>query len=111
MTLGRQRFSLAHEFYHLYFDENMISVCAKKIGSGNETEREADRFASYFLMPEAGLLTLAEDLVKNARDRFLTLNDLIRIEQYYGISHQAAVYRLRRTPYLAADRADLIYGK
>ena len=38
MTLGRQRFSLAHEFYHLYFDKSMLSVCAKKINSGKEIE-------------------------------------------------------------------------
>ena len=39
MTLGRQRFSLAHEFYHLFYDNNMKSVCAKSIGTGNETEK------------------------------------------------------------------------
>ena len=44
MTLGRQRFSLAHEFYHLFYDNNMKSVCAKSIGTGNETEKMADAF-------------------------------------------------------------------
>lgn len=48
MTLGRQRFSLAHEFYHLFYDNNMKSVCAKSIGTGNETEKMADAFAAYF---------------------------------------------------------------
>ena len=55
MTLGRQRFSLAHEFYHLFYDDTMISLCAKKIDTGKDTERAADMFASYFLMPEAAL--------------------------------------------------------
>ena len=36
MTLGRQRFSLAHELYHLFYDKSMKSVCAKSIGTGNE---------------------------------------------------------------------------
>lgn len=26
MSLGRQRFSLAHELYHLYYDENMTAM-------------------------------------------------------------------------------------
>ena len=48
MSLGRQRFSLAHELYHLYFDESDHTlVCSKKIGSGNEVEKTADQFASY----------------------------------------------------------------
>lgn len=107
MTSGRQRFSLAHEFYHLYFDDNMVSVCAKKINSGKDIERAADMFASYFLMPDAGLLVLAEDLAKKSQNHRLTLNDLIRIEQYYGVSHKAAVYRLIHTPYLDQDDAEL----
>ena len=28
MTLGRQRFSLGQEYYHLFYDDNIISVCA-----------------------------------------------------------------------------------
>lgn len=34
MSIGRQRFSMAHELYHLFFDNNIHSiVCAKKIGT------------------------------------------------------------------------------
>ncbi len=103
MSFGRQRFSLAHEFYHLYYDDSMVSVCAKKINSGKPIEKEADMFASYFLMPEPALLRMAQKLAdKHAAGR-LTLNDVIRIEQYFGVSHQAAVYRLIYTPYLGED--------
>ncbi len=100
MTLGRQRFSLAHEFYHLYFDDSMISVCAKRINSGKEIEQSADMFASYFLMPEPSLLIQAEKLSEKNTDKQLSLNDVIRIEQYFGVSHQAAVYRLMHTSFL-----------
>ena len=103
MTLGRQRFSLAHEFYHLYFDENMVSVCAKTLNSGKETEQSADMFASYFLMPEAALIMTAEKLVRNHKDGQLTLDDAIRIEQYFAVSHQATVYRLMHTPYISKE--------
>ena len=104
MSLGRQRFSLAHEFYHLFYDDTMVAVCAKKIDSGKETERSADMFASYFLMPDAALQEKAEHYVKNRMDKQLELNDVIRIEQYYGVSHQAAVYRLMHTPYLNNEK-------
>ena len=31
MTIGRQRFSMAHELYHLFFDNCMMSVCGKRL--------------------------------------------------------------------------------
>lgn len=106
MTLGRQRYSLAHEFYHLYFDDNMVSVCAKKIGEGKEIEKEADMFASYFLMPNTSLALLAEEYANKNNDNQVSINDVISIEQYFGVSHQAAVYRLLHTPYLKKETAD-----
>ena len=52
MSIGRQRFSLAHELYHLYYDKSASSsVSLLNIGEGDETERNADQFASYFLVP------------------------------------------------------------
>ena len=107
MTLGRQRYSLAHEFYHLRFDENMISVCAKKIGEGKEIEKEADMFASYFLMPDASLVELAREYAEKNDDKQVSLNDVISIEQYFGVSHKAAVYRLLNTQYLSNKEADV----
>ena len=100
MTLGRQRFSLGHEFYHLFYDDTTISCCAKKIDFGKEIERSADMFASYFLMPDVALVEMAKRLVGKHPDPLLTLEDVIRVEQFFGVSHQAAVYRLLHTPYL-----------
>lgn len=106
MTIGRQRFSLAHEFYHLYYDDNMISICSKKLGEGKDIEKSADMFASYFLMPDAGLLMFASKLANDHQDNKLTFDDIIRIEQYYGVSHQTAIYRLLHTPYLEKRKAN-----
>lgn len=106
MTLGRQRFSLAHEFYHLFYDDNMVSVCAKKIDSGKDIEKSADMFACYFLIPDAALQVLARKMAERNPNNRLTINDIICIEQYYGVSHQAAIYRLLHTPYLAQEEAD-----
>jgi Zn-dependent peptidase ImmA (M78 family) len=106
MSLGRQRFSLAHEFYHLYYDANMVSVCGKKIGYGKEVEKEADIFASYFLMPAAELESKATQLATQHEDGKLSLNDVIRLEQFFGVSHKAAVIRLKESTYMDRSRVE-----
>lgn len=106
MTLGRQRFTLAHEFYHLNYDTSLVSVCSINSSPDNEVERSADMFASYFLMPEQALMRTAEKLTKDRPDHQLNLEDVIRIEQYFGISHKAAVYHLMDTPYLKKSTAE-----
>lgn len=110
MTLGRQRFSLGHEFYHLFYDDSMIAICAKKIDSGKEIERSADMFASYFLMPDAALIDMSKELAEEHEDKLLSLSDVIRIEQYFGVSHQAAVIRLMHTSYLDQKKGDSMLG-
>ena len=95
MSIGRQRFSLAHELYHLYFDESSISsVSLTIIGKGDENEKKADQFASYFLIPQSSLYGMIESIKgKNKNDK-LNIEDVIKIEQYYGVSHKAILYRL-----------------
>lgn len=111
MTVGRQRFSLAHELYHLYFDKNMTAVCAQKIGVGQETEKGADLFASYFLMPAAALQTKVEMLKAKNNSDDLSIHDVIRLEQYFQVSHKAAVIRLRQDKLLDADTADAMMSE
>ena len=100
MSLGRQRFSLAHELYHMYFDDNMTSVCGINIGVGKETEKEADSFASYFLMPLGALEEKAEELSALRPNQKLTLADIISIEQYFRVSHKAVLFRLKNNEHI-----------
>jgi len=94
MSIGRQRYSLAHELYHLYFDKDIPStICSSKIGGGNENEKKADQFASYFLMPPAALYESIQKF-KKLSDSKLSIEEIIRLEQYFGISHQAMLIRL-----------------
>ncbi|MDJ0304683.1 ImmA/IrrE family metallo-endopeptidase [Dehalobacter sp.] len=106
MSLGRQRFSLAHEFYHLRYDDNMLSVCGKKIGDGKDIEKEADMFASYFLIPAAELECKSAQLAAKHEDGKLSLDDIIRLEQYFGASHQAMVIRLKESTYMNRARVE-----
>ena len=95
MSIGRQRFSLAHELYHLYFDESGISSASlTTIGKGDENEKKADQFASYFLIPQSSLYGLIESIKEKNQKKHLDIEDVIRIEQYYGVSHKAILYRL-----------------
>lgn len=93
MTVGRQRFSLAHEFYHYFFDDNMMSICSREIEVGEENEKRADIFASYLLMPRTALYEKVESLRNNKNDR-LNLQDIIKIEQYFKVSHLTSLYQL-----------------
>lgn len=100
MTLGRQRFTLAHELYHLYYDDSTKSICTKSVGDGNDCEKRADAFASYFLMPRAALMDKTESLMKKGNGK-LSLHDIIRIEQFFSVSHQTAVYQLFNCGFLS----------
>lgn len=100
ISLGRQRFSLAHELFHAYYDEKMeASLSLSQIGSGDEKEKEADQFASYFLLPQYAL----EKIIKNKNNKGLELKDVIRLEQYFGLSHQAMLYRLLDEGFISKD--------
>lgn len=91
MSVGRQKFSLAHELFHIYYDDEMVTrVSLSEIGSGDKKEREADQFASYFLIPQYAL----KKIINNKMNKKLSLDEVIKIEQYYGVSHQAMLYRL-----------------
>lgn len=92
MSYGRQRFSLAHELYHLYYDESRgYYVCAKNFDLKNELEKSADQFATYFLAPYKAF----RDAVRRiCPGRKLKMGDIIALEQYFGISHQAMLWRL-----------------
>lgn len=92
MSLGRQRFTLAHELYHAYYDESLMSyVCMKEIENRrSESEKEADKFASFFLAP---LLNL--DRFQNSKASGIwDIQSIVTAEQFYGISHQAMLVRL-----------------
>ena len=97
MSYGRQRYSLAHELYHLFYDSSDgISISAKSFEDKNENEIIADWFASYFLAPYNALRFAIQK--KNTNQ--LTMRDIISLEQSFGISHQAMLFRLFQEGYI-----------
>lgn len=100
MSYGRQRFSLSHELYHLFYDEHScLNICSKNIDKRNINELKADMFASYLLMPPTAL----QAKLKNIND--ITLKDIINLEQYFQISHKAMLTRLIMAGYLKEDES------
>lgn len=95
MSLGRQRFSLAHELYHLFFDDDKVTtVSMTQIGKGDLNEKKADQFASYFLVPQQSLYNRIRDYKNKHNITNLGLEDIVNFEQYYGVSHKAMLFRL-----------------
>jgi len=92
MTHGRQRFSMAHELYHYYYDDMTTMICAYNINESSPVERNANVFASFFLAPPAALSTSIKD-IKKAGSK-LSLADIVKLEQYFGLSRQAMLIRL-----------------
>jgi Zn-dependent peptidase ImmA (M78 family) len=109
-TLGRQRFTAAHELYHLFVQDEITTViCGTDIGAGkDDEEKNADAFASYFLAPNDALRSFIEKgLLKGAR-RSITVEDVVRIEQYFRMSRQATLYRLVGEGWITLDFANTL---
>ncbi|SDG72243.1 Zn-dependent peptidase ImmA, M78 family [Thermoanaerobacter thermohydrosulfuricus] len=93
-SLGHQRFTAAHEYYHFKYGKGVISrICPiKKFEDDNPEEREANIFAINFLLPADGVKYVLQKRTKGAK---IKINDIIFLEQYFGVSHQCMLIRLK----------------
>ena len=93
--VGKQHFTICHELYHLYYQKD-FSAALSCVGlfdkKGNPEEYNADIFASYLLLPETGVWEMIpeEERSKNK----ITIGTILAIEQYFGCSHSALLFRL-----------------
>lgn len=78
----RSRFDAAHELGHLVLHKHGITQKNK------EAEKEANSFASAFLMPEATVISQAPSLP--------TISNLIKLKKYWSVSLTAMAYRLNK---------------
>ena len=102
MSIGRQNFTLAHELYHLLYEENKNNFVICDYSSESESEIEANIFASYLLIPYEGL----KRYVKNMNISKWTLDDVIAAEQYYQISHMALLFRLVEQNFITEEESE-----
>ena len=92
MSFVRQRFTLAHKLYHLLIEKDFkFSFCNDNIDSNNDSEKEANIFASFLLISEEALTKYIE--TNNISN--WNLESIINIEQYFQISHETLLNRLK----------------
>ena len=109
-TLGRQRFTAAHELYHLFIQEEITTViCGNDIDvSRDEEEKNADCFASYFIAPSDALRSYIEKKLIKGQHRPLTVDDVVHIEQHFRMSRQSTLYRLVGDGWMSLDLANTL---
>jgi len=102
-NIGRQNFTIGHELYHLFVQENFethkcqIELFQKKTGS----EYLADSFSANLLMPRAGLLEMIPE--HELRRDAISLKTILFIENYFKVSRLALLYRLKGIALIGQD--------
>lgn len=93
-TLGKQHFTIAHELYHLFVQENFTSQKCKTglfLKQTDPEEKKADIFAGHLLLPEIGVTSL---IPKEERTSKISDQTIFKIQQVYSASIKATIYRL-----------------
>lgn len=95
-NLGKQHFTIAHELYHLFIQDNFRSQSCKtgRFDKKDIEEYKADMFAAYLLLPHDGLTLNIPSNELSVRDS-IRLETILKLEQYYSVSRRALLYRLK----------------
>jgi len=109
-SLGHQRFTAAHEYFHVRYDAGMLGAACRVgvVDQPVEREAEADAFAANFLMPAEGIT--ARVMARTAGERGPAVEDVVHLEQHFGVSHKAMVRRLRDLGYLRANEFEQMWS-
>jgi len=100
-TIGRQHFTIAHELYHLYYDEKPTPhMCG--VDGKSPLEQSADMFASNLLLPRVGLLAMLPESYSETKQ--LDIATIVKMEQKFQVSRKALLYRLRRLSIITEDQ-------
>ncbi len=92
--IERSRWNLAHEFGHFlaqrYQPEITVVAATRRIP---ESERFADAFARFFLIPTLSIRRRVES-IRRAKEKPITTADVLSLAHLYGVSVQAMMLRL-----------------
>ncbi len=105
-SIGRQNFSIAHELYHLFVQEDFIPKLssAGKFDAKDKIEYQADNFAVYLLMPESGIYSLIPDEELNSKS--IGIRTIFKISSYYQVSWDFTLNRLFNLKRISQDIYD-----
>ncbi len=95
-TLAKQHFTIAHELYHLFIQENFTSqTCVTGLFDKQTDieEKKADLFAACLLLPEQGVIQLIPDN-ELAKKNLISAETLFKIQHYFSVSMKSVIYRL-----------------
>ena len=99
---GRQHFTICHELFHLFYDEEpKPHICGTPGMEREPAEINANAFSSALLLPQAGVLeSIPSEEIMNRR---ITTATMLRVEQLFGVSHQSLCYCLRHLRLLTEE--------
>lgn len=132
----RKRFSYAHEYAHALLDRERSATVSTSQNSSELSEKRANAFAAAFLMPKAAVegelhkigkglpsrevfpvYSVADDKGVEAQGRppaksqEITYQDVAVIAHHFGVSYQAAVYRLRSLSFVTKQECEGLLSK
>lgn len=89
---GRQHYTIGHELYHLFIEENPKPHSCTPSAPKSDSEQRADQFASMLLMPVAAITQLIP--TTELQNNKISLATVIKLEHYFSVSRKAIVHRL-----------------
>jgi Zn-dependent peptidase ImmA (M78 family)/DNA-binding XRE family transcriptional regulator len=104
----RQRWSLAHEYAHFLIDRYQTDITIYEIRIGgyvikSNSEKIADAFAKYFLLPQSSITMRFEELASETGGK-LSPAGLCTIANDFGVSVEAMVLRLEGERLIATGK-------
>jgi len=106
-SLGKQHFTICHELYHLFIQQEFnYMVCKTGVfdKSKDKEEFNADYFAAVLLLPESGIKSLIPEN-ELAKDK-ITIKTVLKLEHYYSCSRAALLYRLQEIKLISKSYAE-----
>lgn len=104
----RQHFTIVHELYHLFIEDNPVPHRYNEEGKKNESEQCADAFALMFLMPADGVRQMIPD--NELRHGKVSLSTVLKLGQYFGTSHAAVLNRLSDLNLISRNEREQLSG-
>ena len=133
---ARRRFSYAHEYAHALFDRDRQVSVTSTDNSSELIEKRANAFAASFLMPREGMVEMLAALDKGQPSRAeeavfdtanddhfdaqsrqvpgsqrITYQDVATLAHRFGVSYQAAVYRLLSLRHITRAECDELLAR
>ena len=87
-NITRQRYTAAHELCH-HLKDRQNEACP--IGSKDEIEKFAEKFAAELLMPKKSFCSVAREYMNNGK---VSLDGALHLAEYFGVSFRSCVLRL-----------------